>query len=154
MGNRKSLLKRWEFWVSVIIMLIGVCFLAVAVDKTITSETGLKNHTVITAVVVDYEKRESHGKNHYTTYAEVVEYSLDGATYYAANTVSSTSPKKLGESVKIAINPENPSDCIFVGSERFVSIFLFVFGAAILTFGVAFAVSVVKSFKKTYEYLS
>ncbi len=152
--NRKSLLKRWEFWLAVVIILIGCCFLIYAVDRTVSNETKLKNRIQITAVVVDYEERESHGRHHVMTLAEVVEYTLDGITYYAANTVSSTSPKNLGESVKIAINPQNPYDCIFVGSERFVYIFLYAFGTVILAFGALFAANVVRAFKKTYEYLS
>ncbi|MDE5766283.1 MAG: hypothetical protein K2I17_03855 [Clostridia bacterium] len=90
----------------------------------------------MTAVVVDYEERRSYTDNRTTiTYAEVVEYSVNGNTYKAVNSASSTSPKKPDTIMKIAINPDDPSDCIFVNSQKWSYVFLFVFGAAIIVFG-------------------
>ena len=39
---------------------------------------------------------------------------MDGKVYSATNSVWSTSPKGIGGEMKIAYDPNNPSDCIFV----------------------------------------
>lgn len=100
----------------------------------------------MTAVVVGYEERKSFSDNRTKiTYAEVVEYSVNGVTYKAANSASSTSPKELGTIMKIAIKPDDPSDCIFVNSQKWSYVFLFVFGAAIIVFGSIFMNYLVKN---------
>ncbi len=134
----KKLLKHWQFWLAVFIILLGAFIFSFGIYYTVTDRAKLKNYTEMTAVVVDYEERRSHNSdNHHTTYtyAEVVEYSVNGVTYKAVNNASSTSPKKLGSAMKIAINPDDPSDCVFVNSQKWTYVFLFVFGAAIVVFG-------------------
>ena len=132
----KNLLKHWQFWLAVFIIILGIGIFSFAIYYTATDRAQLKNYTEMTAVVVDYEERRSYTDNRTTiTYAEVVEYSVNGNTYKAVNSASSTSPKKPDTIMKIAINPDDPSDCIFVNSQKWSYVFLFVFGAAIIVFG-------------------
>ena len=147
----KNLLKHWAFWVSLVVILVGCGVLTAAVSHVINSENTLKQYTQTTAIVVGYEEHKSFdNEDHHTvyTYAEVVEYEVDGVTYTAINPVSSSNPKKVGERMKIAIKPDDPEQCLFVGSERFETVFLFVFGGAIVLFGTAIITSVVRSLKE------
>ena len=125
------MLKNWQFWIAVFMVIIGVFIFSFGIYYTVTDRAKLKNYNEMTAVVVGYEERRSHSDNHTTiTYAEVVEYTVNGETYKATNNASSTSPKGLGSSMKIAINPNDPSDCVFVNSQKWTYVFLLIFGAA------------------------
>ncbi len=142
----KNLLKHWQFWLAVFIIILGIGIFSFAIYYTVTDQAKLKGYNEMTAVVVGYEERKSFSDNRTKiTYAEVVEYSVNGVTYKAANSASSTSPKELGTIMKIAIKPDDPSDCIFVNSQKWSYVFLFVFGAAIIVFGSIFMNYLVKN---------
>ena len=143
--------KNWAFVVALFAIIIGVGIFLFAIYYTVTEQSKLKNYTETSGVVVGYEERksQSHTDNHTVhttiTYAEVVEYVVDGVTYRVANDVSSTSPKNLGAVMKIAFRPSDPSDCIFVNSQKWTCVFLFVFGAAVAAFGIFLSVYIAKN---------
>ncbi len=143
--------KNWALVIALFAIVIGVGIFVFAIYYTVTEQSKLKNYTETSGVVVGYEERKSYDTTHdHTTtttytYAEVVEYVVDGVTYRAANDVSSTSPKSLGSVMKIAYRASDPSDCIFVNSQKWTYVFLFVFGAAVAAFGIILSVHLAKN---------
>ena len=138
--------KRWQFWIAVFMIILGVGILSFAVYYTITDQSKLKNYNEATAVVVGYEERKSFTDDHTKyTYAEVVEYTVNGVTYRAVNDASSTSPKELGSVMRIAFNPNDPSDCVFVNTQKWLYVFLFVIGGAMTAFGIYLPCYIVKN---------
>lgn len=132
-------------------LIVGVVVFSFGIYYTVTESAKLKNYNEITAVVVGYEENRSWSSTYNRTtitYAEVVEYSVDGVTYKAPNTIFSTSPKNLGTTMKIAVNPSDPADCVFVNSHKWLCVFLFIFGAALIAFGIAMAVYLSKNLRR------
>ena len=86
---------------------------ALAVNK---NPQKLKAYTHVYALVVDYkvsEHRDEDGFTYYT-YAEIVEYTVDGRVYNKTNPVSTNAGyQKIGSYIDIAYNPQNPNDCVF-----------------------------------------
>lgn len=81
----------------------------------------LKNYTVITATVIDHKISESWSESDHgagsskVTYAEIANFNVDGTTYTVTNNISSTGGvKNIGDPIRIAYNPEDPYDCIFL----------------------------------------
>lgn len=143
-----SVWKRGTFWIAFILILLGVGVLAFASYYTVAIRKKLNRYVEISAVVIDYKESISETDDSYTIlYAEIVEYEVDGITYKATNSASSSNPKRKGSYLKIAYNPANPADCIFVGSENLLFIVLFVLGAGFLAIGILFAVRLVRTLR-------
>ncbi len=143
-----SVWRRGTFWIALIASLIGVGVLAFASYYTLATRNKLSRYVEINAVVIDYKESISETDDSYNIlYAEIVQYQVNGVTYKATNSASSNSPKRIGSQIKIAYNPANPSDCIFVSSENLLFVVLFVFGAAFLAIGILFTVRLVRTLK-------
>ena len=133
---------------TLIALVVGVIVFSFGISYTVNARKQIGNYTEMTAVVVGYEENRSWSSTYHRTtitYAEVVEYSVNGVTYKARNTIFSTSPKDKGATMKIAVNPADPADCVFVNSKKWMCVFLFVFGAALIAFGIAAAVYLAKN---------
>ncbi len=116
------------------ILLIGVLFFAVGIFliiRTVHNSTHLTAET--TAVITDVKMEEStrydsnkskalieiNGKEQKTDkfYYPVAEYTVDGQTYSAEGTSGSSDPNKykVGDSLKIKYNPDNPAQADLTG---------------------------------------
>lgn len=124
-------------------LVAGVVVFSFGIYYTVNARKERGNYNEMTATVVGYAEVHSTGSG--TLYAEVVEYSVDGVTYRAQNTVASSSPKDRGATMRIAVNPSDPADCIFVSSQKWLCVFLIVFGAILTGFGIAMAVCLAKN---------
>ena len=145
----KKAVKRWEFWVSVIILTISSGLWIFAVYYTVNISRKLSSYTHINATIIDY-KLETNGttenrKSHYYT---VVEYRVDGVTYRAKDKMSAAVTGKTGSPLKIAYNPDDPAECVFVHSEKSLLAFLFIFTAVFTAMGTAVAAVFVKDLKR------
>lgn len=130
---------------------VGAIAFSFGIYYTVNARKEIGNYNEMTATVVGYKENRSWSTtvNRTTiTYAEVVEYSVDGDTCRAQNTVFSTSPKDIGATMKIAVNPADPADCIFVSSQKWLCIFPIVFGAVLIVFGVFIAVCLAKNIRR------
>lgn len=143
-----SVWKRGTFWIAFIMILLGVGLLAFASYYTVATRKKLDRYVEINAVVIDYKESISETDDSYTIlYAEIVQYEVDGITYKATNSASSNSPKRKGSTLKIAYNPANPADCVFVSSSNLLFIVLFVLGAGFLAIGILFVVRLVRTLR-------
>ena len=69
-----------------------------------------------TGTVIDYKVSSHLDEDGFTEYlyAEIAAFEADGVTYTVTNSISSNNGvKRIGDSVTIAYNPDNPNDCIF-----------------------------------------
>ena len=143
-----SVWRRGSFWIAFIMILLGVGVLAFASYYTVATRKKLNRYVEISAVVIDYKETISETDDSYhILYAEIVQYQVDGVTYTATNSASSNSPKRKGSTLKIAYNPDDPADCIFVSSSNILVIVLFVLGAGFSAIGILFAVRLVKTLR-------
>ena len=86
-----------------------------------TTSDKLKTYIVTTGTVIDYDVSTRRDEEWHTIhlFAEIAQFEADGETFTVTNSISSSAGvKKIGESVKIAYNPENPNDCIFLTSNN------------------------------------
>jgi hypothetical protein len=60
-------------------------------------------------VVVDYRSKYDDGS---TTYSEVVEYNVNGHSYYCSSSSYSSFPKSIGGEMKVKYDERNPGDCL------------------------------------------
>lgn len=90
------------------------------------------------AKVVDYNY-DSDGLK-----AIIVEYNVDGLTYYKYSDISSPKPKKIGTIVKIAYNPDNPQESIW--SFDIVNMLVLSFSFVFFAFGIGCNVVGIKQF--------
>ena len=136
----KAILKNWGFWTALIAILIGLGSFSYGIYRSVNGKSKYDNYIEISAYVIDYAEVTSDED---TLYAEIVQYYVDGVSYTAKNTMASSSPKRRGSAMKIAFNPNNPAECIFVSTEKWLKVFLFVFGGAMTAFGVVFVACLV-----------
>ncbi|MDE6558131.1 MAG: DUF3592 domain-containing protein [Clostridia bacterium] len=137
----KYLFKNWGFWTALIAVLIGLGVFSYGIYRSVNGKSKLDNYIEISAYVIDYAEVTNDDE---TLYAEIVQYYVNGVSYTAKNTMSSSDPKRIGSVMKIAFNPENPEDCIFVSTEKWLKVFLYVFGGGMTAFGVVFMVCLVR----------
>ncbi|MDE6550123.1 MAG: DUF3592 domain-containing protein [Clostridia bacterium] len=101
----------------------------------------ISRYIITTGTIVDYKVTTMNkGEVHKVYgYAEIAEFEVDGVTYTATNSISSTyGANDIGDSIKIAYNPLNPHDCIFVASSNDVFIiFAALLGSIITCLGIA-----------------
>ena len=144
----KKAVKRWELWVSIIALLIAAGLIVFAICYTVELDRKYSSYTHIEATVIDYELVKSNsGTNRRSHYYAVVEYEVDGKTYKARDNMSAVS-LKLGVKRKIAYNPDNPAECVFLYSENSLIVFLFCFGACFAVAGTVTAVVFAKNLKR------
>ena len=145
----KKAVKRWEFWVSFIILTISLGLWIFSVYYAVNIGRKLSSYTHIDATVIDH-KLETNGttenrKSHYFT---IVEYRVDGVTYRAKDKMSAVVIAKVGSHLKIAYNPDDPAECVFVHSEKSLLAFLFIFTTVFTAMGTAVATVFVKDLKR------
>lgn len=147
----KKVVKRWELWVSAVMLAIALGMGIFAIIYTVKTCRKLSAYTHIEATVIDNElvEGEYHGK-HYSasTLAPVVEYTVDGKRYVAQDKMSTAFGKKVGSLREIAYNPADPEECLFVGSEKGLFAFLFVFSACFMAAGTVTAAALAGQLKK------
>lgn len=133
--------------VGVIMLIIAIGLLIGGTFFVTDSAKKLGKFIKTDAVVVGYEeRRETDSDGHRKTlYAEIVEYEIDGKTYTATSSSASTSPKSKGATIKIAYNPDNPNECIFIGSTVMATVILFVLGVAFAAAGAYLTVGHIRS---------
>ena len=124
-------------------LLIGAGIFAFGVYYTINTRSKIDEYIEASAYVIGYEKKYDDDG---VLYSEIVEYYVGDERYTAQNSMSSNAPQRIGSEMQIAYNPANPSECIFVGSENLLYIFLFVFGGALMAFGIFMAFHLKKTF--------
>ncbi|MDE6691219.1 MAG: DUF3592 domain-containing protein, partial [Clostridia bacterium] len=144
----KKAVKRWEFWVSTVGLLIAAGLWIFAICFTVEIDRKYSSYTHIEATVIDYELvRSNSGTKRRSHYYAVVEYKVDGKTYKARDNMSAVS-LKVGVKRKIAYNPDDPAECVFLYSENSLIVFLFCFGACFAAAGTVTAVVFVKNLKR------
>ena len=145
----KKALKRWELWVSAIILTIASGLLIFAICYTVNVGRKLSSYTRIDATVIDYKLETEGPITHRRSYDfTVVEYKVDGVTYRATDRASALAKGKVGSLIKIAYNPDNPAECVFVRSERSLTSFLFIFAALLAAMGTVTATVFAKDLKR------
>ena len=145
----KKALKRWELWVSAIILTIASGLLIFAICYTVNVGRKLSSYTHIDATVIDYKLETEGPITHRRSYDfTVVEYKVDGVTYRATDKASALAKGKVGSLVKIAYNPDDPAECVFVRSEKSLMSFLFIFATLLAAMGTAIATVFVKDLKR------
>ena len=147
----KKGVKFGVLFMTLLALVVGVVVFSFGIYYTVNARKEIGGYKEMTAVVVGYEENRSFSPSDNRTgitYAEVVEYSVEGITYRAQNTVSSTSPKNIGATMRIAVNPDDPADCIFINSQKWMCVILIVFGAALIAFGIAMAIYLAKNFRR------
>ncbi|MDE5755846.1 MAG: DUF3592 domain-containing protein [Clostridia bacterium] len=97
----------------------------------VRNEKKTKGFVRVDAVVVDYKERWDYDDDE-MMYCEIVEYTVDGVVYKATNSVWTNAPKRIGKKIEIAYNPDRPSQCVFVKSQNFFSLILFIFSGVCL----------------------
>lgn len=147
----KERVKFGVLFMTLLALVVGAVVFSYGIYYTVNARKEIGSYNEMTAVVVGYEEIKSFSPSDNRTritYAEVVEYSVDGVTYRAQNTASSSSPKDKGATMRIAVNPADPADCIFVNSQKWMCVFLIVFGAVLIAFGIAMAVYLAKNLRR------
>ena len=89
------------------------------------NENKAKGFVRVDAVVVGYKQKYDYDDDQ-TMYSETVEYVVNGQKYTKQNPVWSSSPKRIGKTIEVAYNPDNPSQCEFVKSQNIFSLVLFI----------------------------
>lgn len=122
-GKEKIVAYLFLSFVTIFTITLGTVFL-------INNQKDTKGFTKVDAVVVGYESKEDYNSDRrlLTYYSETVEYVVDGKKYTAQNEVWSSSPKKIGEKIKIAYDPSSPSTCVFFDSKNIFTWGLYLIG--------------------------
>ena len=145
----KKLYNRVEFWVMFVVLAIGVTLLINATVHTVEVSRKLAQYTHIQATVTEHVINPSHGSQSGSTVASVVEFEVDGVTYRIKNRVASSSNSdKVGSTIEIAYNPDDPNDCLFVESEKTWFVLLLAFSGIFLAISTVFTVMLVKNIKR------
>lgn len=150
-GEAKEILKRVELWVAIVALAFASGLWIFSIYYTASTCRRLSAYTHINATVIDRAIVDgSYHHGHYTgsTLASIVEYTVDGIKYVAQDTMSSNIGEKIGSKREIAYNPENPAECLFVKSQKSSFVFLFIFTAAISTFGIYLSIYLAKDLKR------
>ena len=133
--------KTWHnVFMGLIFAIIGIALLCFSVLLIKTYNE--KNETFIetTSKVVDY-KYNDEGLQ-----AIIVEYVVDGQTYYKISNSYSNMPKSIGTKVLIKYNPYNPQDIIWTMDS--INIILPIVGVAFTLAGVIVVIFSIKNRKK------
>lgn len=130
---------RSELAFAILCICVGLgLIIGIAVNGAI-ARSNLNNYIRVTGTVIDYKISTGTNSSGTTTqlYAEIAQFEVNGTTYTVTNSISSTSGvKQIGETVEIAYNPDNPSDCIFITSgNRLAFITALVIGILFTLFG-------------------
>lgn len=140
--------KSEEIKNSILMIIFGMIFIGfgcgmigITIEKI--KEYNEKNSSYVetTSRVVDYREDDNGLK------AIVVEYVVDGVSYYKDSDGYSNKPKKIGTIVKVKYNPDNPQDSIW--SFDIVNILLPLATFAVLAFGSGFGFSGIKKLYNT-----
>ena len=105
-----------------------------------------KTYIETVGIVVDYDEMkreyddEGNEKIEYL-YAPIVEYEVDGVKYTTTYSEYSSNPQKLGSTMKLRYNENNPADVIFDNPSNYIlfiilSILFIVFGVCLIIAGV------------------
>ena len=97
-------------------VVIGIVLTVYGIVQLKEYNTQMDTYVPTTGIVVNYEKRTSSSNdiNSDTTYAIIVEYTVEGRNYTVTSSVSSTSPEKIGTEIELRYNPDKPEDAIIV----------------------------------------
>ena len=145
----KKVFKRCDFWASLIILTISLGLWIFAICYTANINRKLSSYTYIDATIVGYTlEANSPEQDRQYFYFAIVEYKVDGVTYRARDKASTTVVGKEGSQLKIAYNPNNPSECVFVRSEKSWLTFLFIFTSCLTAVGAAVTIVFVKDLKR------
>ncbi|MDE7191117.1 MAG: hypothetical protein K2O35_01395 [Clostridia bacterium] len=98
------------------------------------------------AVVVDYKEKTDYDvdRGYETMYCEIVEYTVDGQTYRASNSVWTNVPEDIGKKIDIAYDPDMPSNCVFVKSSYIFPMICFAIAAVTFAVLIAHVVTCIK----------
>ena len=113
-------------WVIVVLAIFIVVFAVIGVVMLTHSKNATQGYVKTKATVVDNYSWYDYSDHEYR-YRAIVEYTVDGVKYRATNTAeSSNSQYKIGKTVTIAYDPNDPNKVQFVGSQRFFAFMCFV----------------------------
>lgn len=124
------------------VLLSGIICLATGIKDTYQTSKKTKNYIKTTSYYKDYEIYDSYDKrNHgrtenHTTYRLIYIYEVDGKEYSIKTDYGSGSIPSQNSSREIKYNPDNPSEAVFIGTNRNSG--LIYFGAFFLLGGMVF----------------
>ena len=132
--NDETQILFWLFMpIGIILLLVGIIWLMKRSQKK--KRCSYKT----TAVIVGANKYRSTDL-HYMK-SGIYEYQYQGNTYYKKSNVSSNSTPKIGKTVSIFLNPNDPEDCIVEDWVGILAISLFMgFGIIFLFLATLFAI--------------
>jgi len=123
------------------VLLSGIICLVIGIKDSYKISKETKNYLTTTSYYKDYEIYDSYKKNHgktenHTTYRLIYIYEINGKEYSIKTDYGSGSIPSKNSSREIKYNPDNPSEAVFIGTNRNSG--LIYFGAFFLLGGMVF----------------
>ena len=106
-----------------IIVGLMLVFAIIGVVLLVNNQQKTKGYVTTKARVVDYNKRIDYDSDSFGDsymYQEIVKFTVDGKTYTATNNAWTNAPKGIGGEMKIAYDPNDPSNSVFVTNSYMV----------------------------------
>jgi len=124
-----------SFFLVGIVLLIGIVCLYIGIKDTYNTNQITKDYITATAYFTDYEIYNSSSQKN-TTYRLTYVYHIEGKEYMIKTDYGSESIPNINSTREIKYNPYNPSEAVFIGTNRNSS--LIYFGAFFLLGGMVF----------------
>ena len=93
----------------ILIGLFAIAISALIIWLNYSRQEEAKDYTETHGRVVDHDSRYDDGS---TIYSEVVEYNVNGSSYYCRSDSYSSFPKSIGSAMKVKYDENNPSKCL------------------------------------------
>lgn len=122
MKERK--IEPFVLFVLILFLVIGIGLLVGATTTIIVRHNKYADYIRIEATVIKYDEDNKH------LIAEVVRYNVEGKLYEATSPVHTSDPKKIGEKILVAYNPNDYSDYVFIKSLNHFYIGMYILGTA------------------------